>query len=155
MYTSTTSPTFKPLTVTVFAVTPPSSTPSNVAFGGVLSISTENWNEEHDANNQLKIQYYNEDVTTILQDIDNGRIAATLNDPAVAVSKAEVQGLKVKPVGKPVDQVPVHFIFAQDEQGKEIHARVDAALAKLKESGALAELSKEWFEADYTDVRPE
>lgn len=134
-----------------------------VASGGVLGLTVgdnhneeaEIWNEEHDANNQLKIQYYNEDVTTILQDIDNGRIAATLNDPAVAVSKAEVQGLKVKPVGKPVDQVPVHFIFAQDETGKEIHARVDAALAKLKESGELAALSKEWFDADYTEVRPE
>ena len=134
-----------------------------VATKGVLGLTVgdnhneeaELWNEEHDADNQIIIQYYNEDVTTILQDIDNGRIAATLNDPAVAVSKAEIQGLDVKPVGNPVDQVPVHFVFAQDETGKEIHARVDAALAKLKESGELSALSIEWFDADYTEVRPE
>ena len=134
-----------------------------VETGGILGLTVgdnhneeaEIWNEEHDADHQLNIQYYNEDVTTILQDIDNGRIAATLNDPAVAVSKAEIQGLQVKPVGNPVDQVPVHFVFFQDENGKEISERVDAALAQLKESGALSELSKEWFEADYTEVRPE
>ena len=39
--------------------------------------------------------------------------------------------------------------------GKEISKRVDAALAQLKESGELTELSKEWFDADYTEVRPE
>ena len=84
-----------------------------------------------------------------------GRIAATLNDPAVAVSKAEIQGLKVKPVGKPVDQVPVHFVFIKDDNGAELLSRVDAALGKLKESGELAKLSTEWFDADYTEVRPE
>lgn len=134
-----------------------------VETGGILGLTVgdnhneeaEIWNDEHDADHQLNIQYYNEDVTTILQDIDNGRIAATLNDPAVAVSKAEIQGLQVKPVGSPVDQVPVHFVFFQDENGKEISKRVDAALAQLKESGELTELSKEWFDADYTEVRPE
>lgn len=134
-----------------------------VKTGGVLGLTVgdnhneeaEIWNEEHDADNQLNIQYYNEDVTTILQDIDNGRIAATLNDPAVAVSKAEIQGLKVKPVGKPVDQVPVHFVFIKDDNGAELLSRVDAALGKLKESGELAKLSTEWFDADYTEVRPE
>ena len=134
-----------------------------VETGGILGLTVgdnhneeaEIWNDEHDADHQLNIQYYNEDVTTILQDIDNGRIAATLNDPAVAVSKAEIQGLQVQPVGSPVDQVPVHFVFFQDENGKEISKRVDAALAQLKESGELTELSKEWFDADYTEVRPE
>ncbi|MCR4787378.1 MAG: transporter substrate-binding domain-containing protein [Lachnospiraceae bacterium] len=114
----------------------------------------ELWNEEHpDA--QINITYYEEDVTTILQDIENGRIAATLNDPAVAVSKAEIQGLDVKPVGAPVDQTPVFFIFQQNETGKEIQTRVDAALTKLKESGELAALSEQWFEADYTEIREE
>ncbi|MBQ8668020.1 MAG: transporter substrate-binding domain-containing protein [Lachnospiraceae bacterium] len=134
-----------------------------VASGGILGLTVgdnhneeaEQWNEEHDSDNQLNIQYYNEDVTTILQDIDNGRIAATLNDPAVAVSKAQIQGLSVKPVGDPVDQTPVHFIFPQDENGKAARDKVDAALKKLKESGELAALSKQWFEADYTEVRPE
>ena len=134
-----------------------------VASGGVLGLTVgdnhneeaELWNAEHDADHQLNIQYYNEDVTTILQDIDNGRIAATLNDPAVAVSKAEIQGLSVKPVGNPVDQTPVFFIFPQDENGRIARDKVDAALKTLKQNGELAALSVAWFEADYTEVRPE
>ncbi len=124
-----------------------------LTVGDGNNVMAEKWNEEHDADNQLNIVYYNEDITTILQDIDNGRIAATINDPAVAVSKAETQGLSVKPIGKPLNQEPVYFIFSQDEEGKKLRERVDAALSKLKESGELAELSKTWFDYDYTEVR--
>ena len=35
------------------------------------------------------IVYYEQDVTTILQDIASGRIDATVNDPIVAQEKAE------------------------------------------------------------------
>lgn len=108
----------------------------------------EEWNEEH--GNILTIQYYNEDITTILQDIVNGRIDATLNDPAVAVSKAEIQGLDVEPVGERLQETPVYFIFKQDEQGAIIRDRIDAALDELIESGELSELSIEWFGSDYT-----
>ena len=51
--------------------------------------------------------------------------------------------------------MPVHFVFIKDDNGAELLSRVDAALGKLKESGELANLSKEWFDADYTEVRPE
>ncbi len=117
--------------------------------------AAERWNEEHDADHRLDIRYYNEDVTTILQDIDNGRIAATLNDPSVAVSKAKIQGLAVKAVGIPVKQTPVYFIFSGDENGRALCERVNAALEKLKESGELSELSHAWFGADYTEIREE
>lgn len=132
-----------------------------VASGGAIGLTVgdgnnakaEEWNETHDADNQLNIVYYNEDITTILQDIDNGRIVATINDPAVAVSKAEIQGLSVKPVGEPLNQSPVYFIFSQDENGKELRDRVDAALKELIDNGKLAELSIQWFGEDYTAVR--
>ena len=35
------------------------------------------------------IVYYEQDVTTILQDIASGRIDATVNDPIVAQEKAD------------------------------------------------------------------
>ena len=76
-------------------------------------------------------------MTTLLQDIVNRRIDSTPNDPAVAVSKAQLQGLDVKPVGDPLVETPVYFIFKQDEKGLEIRDKVDAALTKLIESGKL------------------
>ena len=119
-----------------------------LTVGDAHNLPVEEWNEAHD--NAIELVYYQEDVTTLLQDIVNGRIDSTPNDPAVAVSKAELQGLDVKPVGEPLVETPVYFIFKQDEKGLEIRDKVDAALTKLIESGKLSELSVEWFGADYT-----
>ena len=53
-------------------------------------------------------------------------------------------------VGERIAADPTYFIFQQNEKGKELKDRVDAALAKLIESGRLSELSIEWFGEDYT-----
>ena len=126
--------------------------PIGLTVGDNHKAQAEEWNKEHDEKNQLNIRYYNEDITTILQDIDNGRIAATLNSPSVAVSKAKIQGLSVKPAGTPVNQTPVYFVFAGDEKGKALCSRVESALDELNQSGELSALSEEWFNADYTEM---
>ena len=119
-----------------------------LTVGDAHNIDVEEWNEAN--GNILEIVYYEEDVTTILQDIVNGRIDATANDPAVAVSKAKLQGLDVQAVGEPFSTTPVFFIFKQDDTGKDLQGRVDAALGQLIESGELSKLSIEWFGSDYT-----
>lgn len=119
-----------------------------LTVGDAHNIDVEKWNEKN--GNVLEIVYYEEDVTTILQDIVNGRIDATANDPAVAVSKAKLQGLDVQAVGEPFSTTPVYFIFKQDETGKDLRDRVDAALGQLINSGELSKLSVEWFGSDYT-----
>ena len=119
-----------------------------LTVGDSFTLLVEKWNEEHD--NILTIEYYSEDITTILQDIANGRVDATVNDPAVAVDKAETQGLEVQPAGERLSSDPTYFIFKKDEKGKELRDKVDAALAKLIADGELSKLSKEWFGADYT-----
>ena len=73
-----------------------------------------------------------------------------MNDPAVAESKAETQGLEVEAAGEWLSQSPTHFIFKQDEKGKELRDKIDAALTKLQDGGELSKLSEEWFGADYT-----
>jgi ABC-type amino acid transport substrate-binding protein len=108
----------------------------------------EDWNAAN--GNILDIVYYEEDITTILQDIANGRIDATLNDPIMAVAKAKAQGLEVEPVGERVAADPTHFIFKKDELGAELKAKIDNALSKLKADGSLSALSIEWFGADYS-----
>lgn len=119
-----------------------------LTVGDAHNAVAEKWNEEHD--NALTINYYEQDITAILQDIENGRIDATVNDPAVAESKAETQGLEVQAVGEWLSESPTYFIFKQDEQGKALKEKIDAALAKLKDSGELSKLSEDWFGADYT-----
>lgn len=118
-----------------------------LTVGDAHNIVAEQWNEAHE--DQLTIQYYNEDITAILQDIANGRIDATLNDPAVAVTKAQIQGLDVQPAGERLQETPVYFIFKQDEVGAELRDRVDAALKTLIDNGELSKLSIEWFGSDY------
>ena len=108
----------------------------------------DDWNAKN--GNILTIKYYKEDITTILRDIAAGRIDATVNDPAVAVSKAKLQGIEVEPIGKPLEQQPTYFIFKKNEQGKQLRDRVDKALQKLSEDGTLSELSIKWFKKDYT-----
>lgn len=108
----------------------------------------EDWNNAH--GKILDIVYYEEDITTLLQDIVNGRIDATLNDPIMAVAKAKAQKLEVEPVGERVSADPTHFIIKKDAAGEVLKKKVDTALAKLKQDGSLSKLSIDWFGSDYS-----
>jgi len=108
----------------------------------------EDWNSEN--GNILNIVYYEEDVTTVLQDIVNDRIDATLNDPIMAMAKAEAQNLSVEPVGERIAEQPVHFISKKDETGTLIKGKLDAALSIIKADGSLSQLSIDWFGVDYS-----
>ncbi len=108
----------------------------------------EDWNA---ANGKLlDIVYYEEDITTVLQDIVNGRIDATLNDPIMAVAKAKAQNLAVEPVGERAAAQPTFFILKKDAAGEALKAKIDAALVKIKEDGSLSKLSISWFGVDYS-----
>ena len=108
----------------------------------------EDWNSAN--GNILDIVYYEEDVTIVLQDIVNGRIDATLNDPIMAVGKAKAQNLDVEPVGRRIAEQPTHFIIKKDKTGAAIKEKIDAALAKIKADGSLSQLSIDWFGVDYS-----
>jgi L-cystine transport system substrate-binding protein len=108
----------------------------------------EVWNESH--GNILTIVYYEEDITTVLQDIANGRIDATLNDPVMAQAKAAAQGLDVEPAGSFINPQPIILIMKQDAAGEALRDKLDAALAVLKADGRLGKLSVEYFGTDYT-----
>ena len=119
-----------------------------LTVGDSFTRIVEDWNTAN--GNILTIKYYEQDVATILEDIENGRIDATVNDPIMAKDKASVQGLEIDVVGERIAADPTYFIFKQDEKGAELRDRVDAALGQLIDSGRLAELSTEWFGVDYT-----
>lgn len=119
-----------------------------LTVGDSFTRLVEDWNAAN--NNIFEITYYEQGIETILQDIVSGRIDATVNDPIVAKDKAEVQGLAVEAVGERLSADPTFFIFKQDEKGKELRDKVDAALAKIIEDGSLSQLSLDWFGVDYT-----
>lgn len=108
----------------------------------------EDWNAAN--GNILDIVYYEEDITTILQDIVNGRIDATLNDPIMAAAKAKAQNLAVEPVGERVNAEPTYFILKKDDAGEALKAKLDNALTKIKEDGSLSKLSIDFFGVDYS-----
>ena len=108
----------------------------------------EDWNSEN--GNILDIVYYEEDITTVLQDIVNDRIDATLNDPIMAAGKAKAQNLDVEPVGRRIAEQPTHFIIKKDGPGAIIKGKVDTALEKIKADGSLSQLSINWFGVDYS-----
>jgi len=108
----------------------------------------EDWNAAN--GDILDIVYYEEDITTILQDIVNGRIDATLNDPIMAAAKAKAQNLAVEPVGERVNAEPTYFILKKDDAGEALKTKLDNALTKIKEDGSLSNLSIDLFGVDYS-----
>lgn len=121
-----------------------------LTVGDAHTLVVENWNKEHGNILDDAIVYYEQDITTILQDIESGRIDATVNDPIVAQEKAKVQNLKIKVTGDRLYEVPTYFIAKSDDKGKDIINRIDAALEKLIEEGRLSKLSTEYFGEDYS-----
>ncbi len=107
--------------------------------------------EDYNTKKQFDLKYYDGNLTTVLQDIVAGRLDATLNDRLTVGYNQKKLGLNVKLVGKPIALVSSHFVFRKDKEGEELKAKFDQALAELTKSGALANLSKEWFGADYTN----
>lgn len=108
----------------------------------------EDWNAAN--GNILTIKYYEQDISTILQDVANGRIDATVNDPIMANDKAKTQGLKISVVGERLAADPVYFIMKKDEDGFALKNKLDAILEELIDDGTLSKLSVEWFGTDYT-----
>ncbi|SHI94956.1 L-cystine transport system substrate-binding protein [Clostridium cavendishii DSM 21758] len=106
-----------------------------------------------DFNNQNKdkkidIKYYEGNFGIILDDVVSKRIDATFNDRLSVAYNVKQNGVKVKLVGEPIDIEPSYFVFRPES--KELQKKVDEALKSMKADGTLAELSKKWFDADYT-----
>lgn len=109
--------------------------------------------EEHNAKNPnaaMRIETYDGDVTTVLQDIAAGRLDATVNDRLTVGYAAQKLKLPLKAVGAPIALEPSHFVLRKDANSEELVRKVNDALAAMKRDGTLAKLSQKWFGADYT-----
>ena len=117
--------------------------------GDAHTSALEDYNKAH--GNKINIVYYESDSSAILQDIINGRVDATVNNPIMAARKAKSMGLNIKPVDDVLVQAPIFFIMKNDAQGKALKEQLDQALLEVKKDGSLAKLSLEWFGKDYTN----
>jgi L-cystine transport system substrate-binding protein len=116
------------------------------SVGTTFSQIMEKYNEEHD--NAFTIQYYEGNITNILQDIEAGRVYATINDKLIALENIKQLGLKIKTVGEPVQVSLAYFVFRQDEDSEILKTRMDEALTSMINDGTLAEISIKWFGED-------
>lgn len=119
-----------------------------MTVGDSFTKFVEDWNAQH--GNILKIKYYEQDIVVILEDIINGRIDATVNDPIMAQNKAKVQKLDIDVVGERYSADPTYFIFKKDETGKELKGKIDKVLKEMIDDGTLSKMSMDWFGVDYT-----
>ena len=96
---------------------------------------------------EIEIKTYESNIE---QDTALGRVDAFVMD---RVSSAQVIGASPLPLelaGPPFSEIQNALPFRNDEAGRALHDRVDAAISTLKEDGTLKEISEKWLGADVT-----
>jgi len=79
-----------------------------------------------------------------------GRVDAFVMDRVSATQVIKETPLPLALAGKPFSELRNALPFRNDEEGKALRDRVNAAIATLKENGKLTEISQKWFAADIT-----
>lgn len=96
------------------------------------------------------LEYLDGTLPQMLDEIVNGRVDATVNDPSAAFSKAQVAGIE--------DRLHIsddiynggfsYFLFAKTDKGQEIADIFDKYLPELYYNGTLAELAEKYLGSD-------
>jgi len=88
--------------------------------------------------------------SNIEQDVALGRVEAFVMDRVSATQVIKEKGLPLELAGQPFSTIKNALPFRDDEAGRELRDRVDAALSELRENGELREISEKWFNTDIT-----
>lgn len=88
--------------------------------------------------------------SNIEQDTALGRVDAFVMDRVSSAQVIEESPLPLQLAGQPFSEIRNALPFRDDEEGRAMRDRVDAALTALKEEGTLAEISQKWFGSDIT-----
>lgn len=116
--------------------------------GDSYTLLLEEYNETADTPIDLK---YSEsgNPSEILQDVQNGRVDAYVNDPIMMNAVLEKNDLGVEIVGQPLVNDDMGIVLKKGEQGEELKALIDPILKELKQDGTLSELSIKWTGGEY------
>jgi putative amino-acid transport system substrate-binding protein len=96
---------------------------------------------------QIDIRTYE---SNIAQDTALGRVDAFVMDRVSSAQLIAQSPLPLALAGKSFSEIRNALPFRNDDAGKALRDRVDAAITTLKENGTLAEISQKWFGADIT-----
>ena len=88
--------------------------------------------------------------SNIAQDTALGRVDAFVMDRVSSAQLIAESPLPLALAGKPFSEIRNALPFRNDDAGKALRDRVDAAITTLKENGTLAEISDKWFGTDIT-----
>jgi len=88
--------------------------------------------------------------TNVEQDTALGRVDAFVMDRVSSAQVIAESPLPLALAGQPFSEIRNALPFRDDEKGRDLRDRVDAALTSLKEDGRLAEISRKWFDSDIT-----
>ncbi|QHW31792.1 transporter substrate-binding domain-containing protein [Paenibacillus rhizovicinus] len=108
----------------------------------------EEYNKSHDKKINLK---YTDSTSPadVLQQVQNGRIDAYVNDPVMMKATIKKQNFDLDIVGDPIQADNIGIVFNKDKQGEDLKALIDPILKGLKDDGTLAKLSQKWTEGEY------
>ena len=96
---------------------------------------------------EIEIRTYESNVE---QDNALGRVDAFVMDRVSAARVIAETPLPLELAGEPFSEIRNALPFRDDEEGRALRDRVDAAITELKESGRLAEISETWLGSDVT-----
>lgn len=96
---------------------------------------------------QIDIKTYESNVE---QDVALGRADAFVMDRISASQVIKDKPLPLQLAGKPFSRIENALPFRDDEAGRAMRDRVDAALDTLRDNGTLTQISEKWFGTDVT-----
>jgi putative amino-acid transport system substrate-binding protein len=88
--------------------------------------------------------------SNIEQDTALGRVDAFVMDRISASQVIQKTPLPLALAGSPFSRIENALPFRDDEAGRALRDKVDAALTTLREQGRLTEISEKWFGTDIT-----
>jgi putative amino-acid transport system substrate-binding protein len=88
--------------------------------------------------------------SNIEQDVALGRVDAFVMDRVSTAQVIEESGLPLVQAGPPFSRIENALPFRDDEAGRALRDKVDAAITTLKENGTLKAISEKWLGQDVT-----
>ncbi len=117
--------------------------------GVSLGSNYEEMLRKFDTNNEIEVMTY-ESYIGSLQDVALGRIDAVLNDKLAGLTAIKESGLDIQLGGEPVKEMRNAFPFVNNEENKELIAKINEAILEMHKDGTFNEISLKWFPIDIT-----
>lgn len=90
--------------------------------------------------------------SNIAQDTALGRVDAFVMDRVSSAQVIMESPLPLQLAGQPFSEIRNALPLRDDEEGRALRDRLDAALTALREDGTLTEISQKWFGTDITII---